>query len=72
MPDEKVIVTVNFSKSAYDVLKELAKRNGNPVAETLRDAIAMLKYVMDAWSDGKRILVEDKGNIKELLPRRRM
>lgn len=70
MPDEKVIVTVNFSKSAYDVLEELAKRNGNSVAETLRDAIAMLKYVMDAWSDGKRILVEDEGSIKELLQRK--
>ena len=63
-------INVNFSESAYNALVELSKEKGKSMAETLRDAIAIEKFIWDVVSkEGGHILVEHDGKIQELLIR---
>lgn len=62
-------VNVNFSEVVYRMLDELAKRKGTTMAEVLRDAIALEKWVEDERAQGGRILVERNGEVRELVLR---
>jgi hypothetical protein len=60
-------VNVNFAPPVYQMLEELARRRGKTMAEVLRDAIALEKWVEDQHEEGGRILVERNGDIRELV-----
>lgn len=62
-------VNVNFSESVYRALEELATRKNKSMAEVLRDAVALEKWVQDARDEGARILVERNGKTRELVLR---
>jgi hypothetical protein len=62
-------LNVQFSESVYRALEELAQRKGTSMAEVLRDAVQLEKWVEDARAEGGRILIERDGNIRELVLR---
>jgi len=62
-------VNVTFSMSTYNVLAEIARERGKTMAEVLRDAIALEKWVHDEIKRGHQILVNRGGEIKELVIR---
>jgi hypothetical protein len=63
-------VNVNFSESAYKTLETLAEEKGETMAEVLRDALSLEKFVWDVTQKEKgRILVERNGAVQELLIR---
>lgn len=61
-------VAVYFRESVYQLLGQMAEREGKTMAEVLRDSIAPLKWYEDEKAKGHRILVERKGVVRELLP----
>jgi hypothetical protein len=67
MADHRLNVT--FSESAYRTLEDLARRKGTSMAEVLRDAVALEKWVQDAKEEGGRVLIERDGNARELVVR---
>lgn len=68
MAEEVKRVTVGFSQNAYETLEELAKAKGKSLSETLRDAIAHEKWLVDTREkEGARILVERNGSIREIV-----
>lgn len=62
-------VSATFSESTYQALDELAKRKGSTMAEVLRDAIELEKWVQDLRREGGRVLFERDGKVREVLPR---
>lgn len=58
-------VNVIFSARQYDLLRDLAKKRGVNVSDILRQAINVMKLVVDADQDGK-ILIERKGKVQQL------
>lgn len=62
-------VNVNFSESAYQTLENLAERKGKSMSEVLRDAIALEKWFQDTNDDGGRVVVEQDGRAREVIPR---
>jgi len=61
-------VSVEFSDSTYEVLEQLARRKGKTKATTLRDVIALAKWIEDTRDEGSHILVERNGKIREIAP----
>lgn len=61
-------VNVEFSDSTYEALEQLARRKGRTKAATLRDVIALAKWIDDTREAGDHILVERKGKIREIAP----
>jgi Ribbon-helix-helix protein, copG family len=62
-------VNVNFADSTYSVLEELARKRGKTMAEVLRDAIALEKWIDDARSEGGRLLIKQGDETRELVLR---
>jgi Ribbon-helix-helix protein, copG family len=62
-------VNVNFSESAYKTLEDLADRKGKTLSEVLRDAIALEKWFQDTNDEGGKVLVEQEGRAREVIPR---
>jgi len=62
-------VNANIEGAAYEALKELAKSKGKTMTEILRDALTLEKFVADLFKNGGKLLVEEGGQIKELLVR---
>jgi pyruvate/2-oxoglutarate dehydrogenase complex dihydrolipoamide acyltransferase (E2) component len=60
-------LNVVFSDSAYNTLKHLADDSGKTISDVVRDAIALQKWFNDTRSAGARILVEDRGRVREIL-----
>ena len=61
-------VNVTFSDDAYRALEELAERRHTSMADVLRDAIAREKWFEDEIKSRRsRLLVDDGGNIRELV-----
>jgi hypothetical protein len=58
-------INVIFSAQQYDLLRDLAKKRGVNVSDILRQAINIMKLVVDANQDGK-ILIERKGKVQQL------
>lgn len=51
-------VIVNFSDQTYNTLEAMASRTGKPVAEVLREAIALKTWYETERAQGNRILIE--------------
>lgn len=60
-------VNVNFSMSAYRTLEELAVTKHKSMADVLRDAIQLEKWLTDARSEGWHVLLERDGRVRELV-----
>lgn len=54
-------VNVNFSPEIYDALQQIAEERSTTMADVLRDAIGLEKFVQDTKKEGGRILI-DRGN----------
>ena len=61
-----VRTSVTFDDSAYKVLQDLAARRGTTIAEVLRDAIALERWVDETKRDGGTLLVERDGKAREV------
>jgi predicted DNA-binding protein len=61
-------VNVEFADSTYEALEQLARRKGKTKAATLRDVIALAKWIDDTREAGDHILVERNGKIREIAP----
>jgi len=59
-------INVNFSRSAYTTLEELAKRRGKSLSDVLRDAIQLENWLTDAHDEGWHTLLEKDGRVREL------
>jgi len=65
-----VKTTVNLTPDAINALRELATARGTSVAEVIRRAIWIEKYLHDAVKSGGKILVQDPDKtMKELVLR---
>jgi hypothetical protein len=60
-------LNVVFSDSAYNTLRDLADRNDKTISDVVRDAIALQKWFNDTRRAGGRILVEERGRVREIL-----
>jgi pyruvate/2-oxoglutarate dehydrogenase complex dihydrolipoamide acyltransferase (E2) component len=60
-------LNVVFSESAYDDLKKLADQSSKTISDVVRDAIALQKWFNDVKRGGGRILVEERGRVREIL-----
>jgi len=58
---EKVRLTLDVSPDTNEIIEELADAIGGTKSEVLRRAIALMKFVADARSEGKRFGIADKG-----------
>jgi hypothetical protein len=59
-------LSVNVAPDVGDAIDQLAKRHGTTITDVIRRAISIYKYIDDETTDGARILVEDKGAIREV------
>ncbi|HEX3433825.1 MAG TPA: ribbon-helix-helix protein, CopG family [Solirubrobacteraceae bacterium] len=62
-------VNVNFSETAYRTLEDLAERKGKSMSEVLRDAVTLEKWFQDANDQGGKVLIEQDGQSREIIPR---
>jgi len=63
-----VKLTVNLSDEVADALKKMAEKNDISVTEQLRRAISTEKWITSVADDeDKKLLVEDKGRLKEVI-----
>lgn len=60
-------LNVVFSEPAYNTLKEMAEQSGKSISEVVRDAIALQKWFTDTRRGGGRILVEERGRVREIM-----
>jgi predicted DNA-binding protein len=60
-------INVNFSKSAYETLEQLAAQRGKSMSDVLRDAIQLERWLSDARADGWSVLLEKDGRVRELV-----
>ncbi len=67
-----VKTSVTLPQETLDTLREIAGRRGTTMAEVLRQAISMEKYLQDTTAQGGKILIKDVGNdtLKELVFRK--
>lgn len=62
-------INVNFSDSAYKALEELSESQDKSMSDVLRDAIALEKWFHDTHQKGGRVIVEENGRSREIIPR---
>jgi hypothetical protein len=60
-------LNVVFSDSAYKTLEKLADDSGKTISDFVRDAIALQKWFNDVRKGGGRILVEERGRVREII-----
>lgn len=60
-------VRISLSGEAYLALKEIADRKGIPLFEVLKDAIGLEVWYERVQEDGGRVIVERKGEQRELV-----
>jgi pyruvate/2-oxoglutarate dehydrogenase complex dihydrolipoamide acyltransferase (E2) component len=60
-------LNVVFSEAAYDDLRELANQSGKTISGVVRDAIALQKWFNGVRREGGRILVEQRGRVREIM-----
>jgi hypothetical protein len=65
-PSEVRRLSVNVASDVGDAIDQLAKRHGTTITDVIRRAVSIYKYIDDQTTDGARILVEDKGTIREV------
>jgi len=64
-----VKTTLSLPAEAADLLRQLAESRNVTLADVVRRALSIDKYLDDARKDGSRILIEDaeKKGVKELV-----
>lgn len=69
MPSDLVRLNVNLNKETAAALKELAERQDVSLTETIRRAIAVLKFVSDQQISGRKIqaMNQDGSDKQELV-----
>ena len=60
-------VNVNFHETTYAALEGLAQRKGTSMAEILRDAIALEKWLQEVRDRGGKLLIHENGETRELV-----
>jgi pyruvate/2-oxoglutarate dehydrogenase complex dihydrolipoamide acyltransferase (E2) component len=60
-------LNVVFSESAYNTLKDLADESGKTISDVVRDAIALQRWFNGVRREGGRILVEQRGRVREIM-----
>ena len=60
-------LNVVFSESAYSMLKDLAEESGKTISDVVRDAIALQRWFNGVRREGGRILVEQRGRVREIM-----
>lgn len=60
-------LNVVISDDAYRALEKIAKKRGKTVDQILRDALAHETWFQDELDNGNRLLLENKGNVKEIV-----
>jgi len=65
-------ININLDNKTYEELKDLARRKGKNMSETLRDALAFEKWYQDNQDQGNRVLVEQSssGTAREIIKAR--
>lgn len=66
-PSNIVRLSLNVSREVSDVAKELARRRGLTVTETVRRAIGVLKFMDEVEARGGRIYVEEDDRRQEVV-----
>lgn len=66
MLDEKP-VAVEFTSEAYSTLRAVSEEIGKSVSDTLRDALALLKYTHEVQQRGGKVLIQQDGKTTQLL-----
>jgi len=69
MANELVRLHVNLNQETAAALKQLAANNGDSLTETVRRAVAVLKFVKDENENGRDVIVMNKNgrNKRELV-----
>lgn len=73
MADQSPVKTsVTLPREAIDALRDIAGRRGTTMAEVLKQAIFMEKYLQDTAATGGKILIKEAGEdtLKELVFRK--
>lgn len=73
MADQAPVKTsVTLPRESIDALREIAGRRGTTMAEVLKQAIFMEKYLQDTAARGGKILIKEAGDdtLKELVFRK--
>jgi hypothetical protein len=66
--EEKVRVQFDFTRDAYNELISLQKTvEATTRAETIRYALRTLQWLLDEISSGRKILVEQRGQLQEIV-----
>lgn len=60
-------LSVTLSEPIYRVLETLATEKGVSIADILRDAIALEKWLVDTERQGGKLLIERDGQVRELV-----
>jgi hypothetical protein len=72
-PDESIPVvrtTVNLTPEAIDAVRQMAKERGTTVADVIRRAIWIEKYLHETLKAGGKVLLEDSDHgVRELVIR---
>lgn len=63
----RVKITAALAESTYRTLEELARQRGTSMANVLRDAIELEKFIDEARRDKGRLLIDRNGQIRELV-----
>ncbi len=59
--------SANLPESAVAALRELSEKRGTSMAEVLRQAISLEKFVDEQTSQGGKILIEKDNEVRQLL-----
>lgn len=62
-----VKLTVNLSDDVAAALKAMAEKNHTTVTEQLGRAISTEKWLTEVRESDKKVLLEDNGNIREVV-----
>jgi hypothetical protein len=60
-------VAVEFTPEAYSALHAVSEEVGKSVSDTLRDALALLKYTHEVQQQGGKVLIRKDGKTTQLL-----
>lgn len=62
-------ITVNLPSDQVSFLQEVAKKENVSVVDVLRRAINAEKFFVESENSNKKVLVEEKGRIREIIRR---
>jgi hypothetical protein len=60
-------IKVEFPDDVYEVLEDLARRQGKTKGEVLRDALLLAQWFEDQEREGSRVLVEKGARVQQVI-----